>query len=231
MKYSDEQIKDIIEWDIENWSKVLDFFDRNINFKSIDKCLEIGGRRGGMSLWLALNECDNILCTDYMNNEKEAKKLHSKYKKECRERISYKIVDATILNYENEFDLIVFKSVLGGIGYNNNKLAQEKTIANIYKALKPGGKLVFAENAKASFFHQFCRKKFVNWGEAWRYLSKDELKEMCSMFSTIEIRSCGFLGCFGKTEKQRLFLGKVDNLLCKLLPDNFKYIVYGVLIK
>lgn len=231
MKYSEENIKDIIEWDIQNWKKSLNFFDENINFKNINNSLEIGSRKGGMSLWLALHGCKNIICTDYVDNNEIARELHFKYNEICEKNISYKVVDATKMNYVNEFDLIVFKSILGGIGCHNNKLAQEKTIKNIYKALKPGGKLIFIENAKASYLHQFCRKKFTNWGEYWRYLTKDELISMCSMFSKVNIKMYGFIGCFGKTEKQRMRFGKIDNLLCKILPDRFKYIIYGILTK
>jgi hypothetical protein len=46
---------DIIQWDIENWSKCLDFWDDNIDLKSPKKVLALGERQGGMSLYFGLN--------------------------------------------------------------------------------------------------------------------------------------------------------------------------------
>ena len=75
---------------------------------------------------------------------------------------------------------IVFKTIIGGIGSNDNYEIQQKVFKEIYKALKPGGKLLFAENLVASKFHQQLRKKFVNWGNSWRYVSIKEMETFLS---------------------------------------------------
>lgn len=72
--------------------------------------------------------------------------------------ITYQDIDATQIPYENEFDIIVFKSIIGGIGRNDNKEIQQLVFNQIYKALKPGGQLLFAENLSASPLHRFFSK-------------------------------------------------------------------------
>lgn len=221
-----ELVKDIIDWDIVNWSKALHFWESKHVFDSTaQECLELGGRRGGLSLWMALKG-NRVLCSDYEFDETEARKLHEKYN--CHERISYQDIDATAIPYKNHFDVIAFKSILGGICRNDNDALKSKTIEEMYAALKPGGKLVFAENLTSSFVHRFMRKRFTNWGAAWNYLDYHEIDAVFSSFKKVELVTIGFFGAFGRTEGQRNFLGKIDNIIAPLVPKSKRYIVAGV---
>src|SRR5690606_19856240 len=111
------------------------FWTRNIDLNSSAKeCLELGGRQGGLSLWLAVNG-HHVICSDLDSPEAHASKLHSKY--ELNNRITYQAIDATEIPYENKFDLVVFKSILGGISRGGNDQRKQETIDQIYKALKP----------------------------------------------------------------------------------------------
>ena len=147
-------------------------------------------------------------------------------------RIIYENIDATKIPYENYFDVIIFKSILGGIGRNDNKEIQQNVIREIYKALKPGGKLLFAENLCATRLHSLFRNKFTNWGSSWRYLSLKEMNEFLSDFLSFAIETTGFLGVFGRSENQKRFLGKTDRALFNAItPSSWKYITYGVATK
>jgi SAM-dependent methyltransferase len=128
--------------------------------------------------------------------------------------------------------VIVFKSIIGGIGRDNNFDLQRAVFKQIYKALKPGGRLLFAENLIASPLHQALRKRYVNWGSAWRYLTIEELRNFLQDFSTVEIKSTGVLGVFGRNESQRHSLSLIDNLVMnRICPDQWKYIGYGIAVK
>ncbi len=151
-----ELTKDIIQWDIKSWSKALGYWDSNIDWSKVQNGLELGGRQGGLSLWLALKGKQTI-CSDLKDT---AEPLHLRYN--VTSLIEYQDIDATNIPYENHFDIKVFKSIIGGIGRNYNYEIQQKVFKEIYKALKPGGKLLFAENLIASSVHQKLRKKFVN---------------------------------------------------------------------
>lgn len=224
-----EIIKDVIQWDVKSWSKALDYWEKNIDWNSVETALELGGREGGLSLWLGSKGIHTI-CSDLKNVKETAEPLHIKHK--VTSFISYEDIDATNIPYENHFDVIVFKSIIGGIGSNDNYEIQQKVFKEIYKALKPGGKLLFAENLIASSFHQKLRKKFVNWGSSWRYLSVLEMNELMQDFTSVDLKTTGFLGTFGRNEKQRNILSTIDNVVFnKACPKKWKYIAYGIATK
>ncbi|MBN4061580.1 MAG: SAM-dependent methyltransferase [Flavobacteriales bacterium] len=217
-------IKDIIRWDVKNWSQCLDYWDLEVGENK--KCLELGGAEGGLSLWAALKG-NEVVCSDINNPKQKALPLHEKYR--VASRISYEAIDATNMPYENEFDVIMFKSVLGGIGRFDKKDQQQKAVNEIHKALKPRGKLLFAENLVGSAFHHFLRNTFVSWGQNWRYIRIEEMKILCQGYAKLRCTSSGFVGAFGKTESQRQVLATLDKwLFNKAVPKNWHYIMFGV---
>lgn len=221
-----KRTKDIMQWDVKSWSKALSYWESNIVWDKVQNGLELGGREGGLSLWLALKG-KTVVCSDLKNVKETAQQLHLQYN--ITSHITYQDIDATDIPYENYFDIIVFKSIIGGIGRNDNYGIQQKVFNEIYKALKPGGKLLFAENLKASSFHQRVRKRFVNWGSSWRYVSINEMRKFLKDFSNCEIKTTGILGTFGRNESQRNLLSSMDKLILnKICPENWKYICYGI---
>lgn len=220
-------VKEILQWDTVNWSKALEFWERNISPEEKNlKCLELGCREGGLSLWLALKGY-SVVASDLHDAGTTASPLHRKYHVE--DRITYLDINALSIPYENYFDIVVFKSILGGIGRNGNKENQSEVIRQIHKALKPGGKLFFAENTRATKIHEFARKKFTGWGQSWRYVSVQEMGEFLRPFSGYSMNSAGFTGTFGRTENQKAILGYIDRYFFNwMMPRSWKYIVYGV---
>ena len=222
------QVTNFIEWDVVNWSKAIPFWSENTDLESNqNNCLELGARNGGLSLWLAIKG-NKVICSDIVSPKENASKLHLKHLQ--HDKIQYQAIDATNIPYEACFDIIVFKSILGGISSENANLKQE-TIDEIYKALKPSGKLLFAENLEASSIHRFFRKKFIKWGNRWNYLKYDEISPLFKSFENVKFQTVGFLGAFGRTELQRRILGKIDSMIRFLIPKKKRYIVLGVASK
>lgn len=224
-----ELLKDIIQWDIKSWSRALKYWESHIDWSRVQNGLELGGREGGLSLWLGLKGT-KMVCSDLEDVKQTAEKLHLKHN--LGELITYRDIDATDIPYEDYFDIVVFKSIIGGIGRDDNFEKQKQVFHEIFKALKPGGKLLFAENLVASPFHQGLRKRFVNWGSSWRYVSTEEMKEFLKDFSSVDFKTTGVLGTFGRNESQRNFLSTIDQVfLNKICPESWKYIGYGIAIK
>jgi len=218
--------KDIIEWDVVNWGKALHYWEEHIDLEAKENtCLELGGRGGGLSLWMALKS-NKVVCSDYKFNEEDAQRLHQKYN--CMDAITYEDIDATSIPYRNHFDVIAFKSILGGICRNGNDALKKKTIDEIHAALNENGKLVFAENLTSSFLHRFMRKRFTNWGATWNYLDYNEIDEVFSSFSKLRYVTYGFFAAFGRSERQRTILGKLDNGIAWVVPRSKRYIVVGI---
>lgn len=220
-------LDDIIEWDITNWSVALEYWRKyTLQNSSSINALEIGSRHGGLSLWAALSGME-VLCTDLEGPSSEAIEKHKKYK--VADRIKYKALDALSIPYSEQFDVVLFKSVLGGIGRLNNTDNQAKAINEIHKSLRKGGELWFAENLVASPFHRFARKRYVEWGNTWRYVTTQEMREYLSIFSEVKYITLGFLGAFGRTSFQRSLLGKIDRTIAdNLVPESWHYIIIGI---
>ena len=226
----DSMLKDVLQWDIGNWATPLNYWEKMlINSNASLNCLELGAREGGLSLWLA-SKGHSVVCSDLSNTEAVAFPLHNKYN--MLSKITYRDIDAKSIPYENHFDVVVIKSILGGIGRNNNLSIQKQVMDQVYKSLKPGGLFLFAENNKASLLHRYFRKKFTTWGSDWRYLSVEDFQNLLSSYKYVEIKTTGFAGVFGRYENHKILLSKSDKYFFNyVLPSSWKYIVFGYAVK
>jgi SAM-dependent methyltransferase len=226
---TEQQLSDIIQWDVKTWTKALNFWETKVDWSQQKSALELGARQGGLSLWLALKGLQ-VVCSDFGDVKPLAQPLHEKYK--VTALIDYEDIDATAIPYENHFDMIVFKSIIGGIGYENNFERQQKAFSAMYKALKPGGILLFAENLSASALHRFLRRRKTDWGQAWRYLTRDEIHFCLQAFHKVEMHTTGFTATLGRSESQRRFFYYLDHYFFNhFTPNAWHYIAYGIAIK
>ena len=221
-------VRDIVSWDVRTWSTAILYWDDVL--RPIGKplrCLEIGAGAAGPSLWLALNGHD-VVCSNWQDTRAHAAALHDKYG--VSDRVEYTDVDATAIPYENEFDLIVFKSVIGGVG---DKAAQDRAMQGIHRALKPGGRLLFAENLRGTVFHRLARAIAYRFrGTSWRYVTVKELQPHLAQYSSHDLRTTGFLAMFGLREAQRNALAAADDrVFNRLAPRSWHYVSYGTAIK
>ena len=155
-----ELVRDIIGWDVINWTPALNYWGKILSAKTDGEVLEIGAGPGGISLFIAKIGLD-VLCSDLDNPKDRVSTLHNKYK--FKNSIRYEAINALDIPYENQFDFVVFKSVIGGIARSGQDERRKLVMEQIYKSLKPGGCLLFAENLISSPLHQFFRKHFVQW--------------------------------------------------------------------
>jgi SAM-dependent methyltransferase len=217
-------LTDFVEWDVQNWSAALDYWT-SCSSQDLSRCtvLEIGSGGGGISLWFALQGA-RVISSDV--NFPQEKALAKHRASRVSSKIEYEVFSATDIPHVEKFDVIVFKSMLGAI---NTRELQAKAINEMHKALKKGGELFFAENLTASSLHGFLRRKFVKWGNEWRYVTLEEMTAFLSPFSDLNTQAVGFAGTFGRTEKQRNLLGVSDRLLFdRVIPKHWKYILLGV---
>lgn len=212
------------DWDVVNWSKALPLWSSALPEQLHGKCaVEIGARSGGLALWLALRGA-RVVSGHFRGEAEQARSLHLRYG--VSDRVSYEQIDVTSLGHECEFDVVVMKSVLGGVGAFGRQDRQQLAVREIYKALRPGGIFLFAENLRSTRLHDLVRR--TKRGETWRYPTVEEFSEMLGVFDEVAWQTHGFLGMFGFNERQRTALGRVDGWLCPVLPARFRYLMYGV---
>jgi SAM-dependent methyltransferase len=227
-------MRDIVTWDVRTWSTAVLFWESVLDGLEPGRplrCLEIGAGPGGPSLWLALQGHD-VLCTNWEATEAQAGPLHERYRASgpIAGRIEYADVDATQIPFENEFDLVVFKSVIGGVG---TKADQDRAMQGIRRALKPGGTLLFAENLRGTLLHRLVRAiAYRVRGTSWRYVTVKELAPHLAQYAAHDVRVTGVLSMFGLRERMRNALaGADDRVFNRLVPRDWHYVSYGTATK
>ena len=100
--------KDIIGWDFVNWVQSIELFEKFLNYKNINKVLEIGASEtsGGFALFFA-NKNLNVICSGLNDPSEKLISIHQKYA--CYKNIKYTNVDATNISLKEEFDIVCFK--------------------------------------------------------------------------------------------------------------------------
>ena len=216
---------DILKWDVRTWSPVLDLWRGALG--SPDRpleCLELGAGPGGPSLWLAA-QGHNVVCSNFSSSRELATPLHSRYPEITS--IQYQDVDMTDIPWESHFDVIVFRSVLGGvrpIGVESQQIAIEQ----IRRALKPGGVLLFAENTRATVFHRIARRLAHRRRTGpWSYPTNRDFAGYFERFASFQLRHTGVLAMFGLTESHRAALSRADAAVFNRLPRSWRYVTYG----
>jgi ubiquinone/menaquinone biosynthesis C-methylase UbiE len=225
---SKEDLSRYFEWDIFNWSRVLSLWEPKIlelkkNSRQL-KGLEIGGRQGGLSLMMANEYKINTVLTDVQFTSKQIKYIEEY---DIYGLISTENQNVMNLTYEsNQFDLIIFKSVLGALGSIQN---QELALKEIYRCLKPGGVMLFAENLRCTWVHSLLRNIFNPWSRShWYYPSYNELGASLNLiFSESRLEYFGFLGLFSRGKSINYVLSKIDVIIAPVIPNSWRYIAFG----
>lgn len=224
-----EALRDFLEWDVDAWSPAIRLWHQLLANLGDAEVLELGAHNGGLSLFFAMHGY-RVICSDLDGPTRSAQELHQRHM--VSERISYRRINATQIDCPAaSVDIVCLKSVLGGIGRDNNFDAQRRVIIEAHRVLRPGGMLLFAENMDASWLHRAARRRFVRWGRHWRYLKYYELEDLFSPFSKVDFQFTGFLTAFARTERQKRLLYIVDRAILPLIPINSRYIMYGVATK
>lgn len=228
----DFPIQDIIEWDVLNWSQLIQYWLPLLEQLPVDsKVLAIGERNGGLSLWLALMGFD-VVCTDITDIHSSAHQLHGKYN--VAAKIQYKQFDVVNDDWGiQQFDIIIAKSVIGGLKSTRGKSstrsveAQHKAMHNIHRLLKPGGYFFSAENLRGGVFTRLARKMRKR-KKGWQHPTYHELLQLFSSFTLVQTKTFGILPTlFSPKAVNRLMYGMNRYVLC-LLPKGSKYIAFTI---
>lgn len=228
--YTSQQLTDYLEWDRYAWSSALAIWDQALQEKlhsgAVLRALELGGRDGGLSLYLAQKGIRTV-CSGLHGVTDRARTLHQA--RGVSEWVEYQNIDATCINApDHSFDIVIFKSMLGAVASHHQTQRLPLVSQEIHRVLKPEGLLLFAENMEASRLHTLARRWFTKWGSSWHYLSPQEISAFIAPFSASDLHTFGFLGAFTTPFKRLQFAAYLaDRLLQDRLKERHKYIAYG----
>lgn len=214
--------QEVLQWDVRSWARVVPFWRTELEAQHPRNALALGEREGGLSLWLAAQGI-GVTCTDLHDFPPETARLHQRYG--VQDRIRYARVDAMDIPYpEASFDLVVFKSMIGALG---SAEAQRKAIGEMHRVLRPGGLLLFAENLSGTAVHRALRKRFIPWDHYWRYLRWPADEALFKDFPERRFMRTGLWANLGRSEAQRTFLSRLDDMLLPITPGGWRYILAG----
>lgn len=220
---------EIFGWDVHTWSPALELWREALGSSDrVLECLEVGAGPGGPSLWLAA-QGHSVVCSNWSNSRELAAPLHSRFPKITT--IEYCDVDMTAIPWESHFDVVVFRSVLGGVQPVGIE-SQRAAIEQILRALKPGGILLFAENTRGTILHRVARALARRRRAGpWSYPTIAQLAGHLEGFSSWQMKHTGVAAMFGLTESQRSALARVDDAFLNRLPPRWRYVAYGTATK
>ena len=217
---------DVLGWDVRTWTAALEHWSGEVPVAPPAlRCLEVGAGPGGPTLWLAA-QGHEVVCTNLANTEGQAAPLHRRFG--VHDRVEYRDIDLREgLPYRDEFDVVVFKSVLGGLG-DDPGFARD-VMAEIRAALRPDGLLLFAENLRGGVVHRSARALAYRLrGTSWRYPTLAELRGLLVGFRDVRLRTRGVVAVLGPREGMRDALARVDEAgLNRMLPARWHYMAYG----
>ena len=142
------------------------------------------------------------------------------------ENIEFQELNALGLPYTNEFDFVLFKSVLGGIVRSNDLLKLKRIMSEIHKVLKPGGECLFIENMDGFFLHSYMRRRYGAAKNFWYYPSLKDFFILSKPFKSMKYQTFGFLG--GGDFLLKNFRSKLDYYFEKIIPPTWHYIYAGI---
>lgn len=163
-------------WNFRCWStpfSKLDNFESKKNFR----ILELGASSSSIVSLSFDGLADEIVVSYYDENQRRGIQQYlTKVRANYELKSNYKFEKVDAHSVKGNFDIIIMKSVLGGLfRLNQSSLADAHEFLNDlrHRALCPGGSLITIDNGR-SFLERF----FSNFGarkNEWRFFEKDEL--------------------------------------------------------
>ncbi len=213
-----------LEWDTSSWARCLSFWQQQSR-RGLGgaRVMEVGARNGGLSLWASHQGAREVFCTDLHGPTDDALEVLGGAGCEVRTG-RFDLLDPTPVG---TFDIVIVKSVLGGVGKSADHADQRRAIATLAGLLEADGEVWVAENVAASRLHRLGRR--VNDWQHWSYLERNELEQLFErQFGQCSFLSSGLVATFGRTEGQRRLLARLDRVGEGFVPSDWRYLLSGV---
>lgn len=183
--------RDTFGWNGNAWRTA---FESSILIKEASKrknlkILEVGAGRHSQVAYEFDNTSSEITIGYYLRNDKVKLVEHLDYMSRVyRLESNYKILVTDLFLINDHYDIIIMKSVLGGVFRNNFSVANSFCEKIVQDNLNAGGILISVDNGKSLF--EPVLKNFGARKNKWHYLVKKDL------YSANEQTCFGFFSSF-----------------------------------
>lgn len=138
------------------------------------KILEIGAGRYSQVAYEFDNTCSDITIGYYLQDDKSHLIEHLDYMSRVHDlKSTYTISLSDLFQINDQYDVIIMKSVLGGVFRNNFSVANSFCEKIVDDNLNVGGILISIDNAKSAF--EPVLKNFGARKNKWHYIVKEDL--------------------------------------------------------
>lgn len=239
---AEDQLKRLtFDWKVASWNRLFTEVLSSLNDDLTEKTvLEVGANKGGLSLFFSLRGC-KVVCSDVRPDYVAvARRLHSAWIRRC----AYLATDLRALPLRSGVvDLVVMKSVLGGVYASGGEEAVVAGLTEVHRVLRGGGSCLLLEQLEGDPLSRWLRSRVFP-SRQWHYFSTDEFLEMNGGVSAM------FRGGFRQVQwRCGTFLSHVleeklppeaklvrlacvvDRLIERFIPDNWKHLIGVVAVK
>ncbi len=194
-------INRVFGWNAKAWNHP--FSEALKDFPVIEgaRILEIGANRlSAISLLFIESKCELNITAYPCNLVAGLEAFVNDFKNNNKYENSYININCmSFTNVIGEYDLILMKSVLGGIfglGTNEKDSAEEKILEIVNNNLKPGGVLITLDNGKTIFEKMFL--KFGARKKGWRFFVPADFRKYTRQYCFGTLTNFSFVTRIGR---------------------------------
>ncbi len=227
------------DWKVASWSRLFKEMSLMIENKATDRrVLEIGANNGELSLYFSMLGCQ-VMCSDInATYVVRARQLHGTWGQHC----AYFAADMRVLPLRSgSFDLVIMKSVLGGIYSRDGRDTACGSLTEIHRVLRKGGYCILLEQLEGDPLSRWFRsKRFPT--RNWHYFRTGEFNtaDASSLlqqgFEKVHVRCLTLLSHIleerlsSDTALVRMACA-LDRVLERIVADDWKHLIGVVAIK
>ena len=231
-------VEDCCGWNRKTWADAIEFavsqFPERLDAK---KVLEIGaGTYSSVSPIFSSKGAERV-CSYYGQRQEDVQngQLQTVVQKYSLKKIP--IIEQNIYNIEGKYDIIILKSVLGGICRYNDYAKISVIVDKLFvKNIREGGALLTLDNGHVNLFERARRL----WGAGkneWTYFTQDKLISSLSGYQVI-IKGFGFLNVGaakfllqGNYEFINDIIYNIDKVLIRLVTSHDRAVLSTIIRK
>jgi hypothetical protein len=221
-------IEDCCGWNRKTWADAVEFALGALPYDLSGKLvIEVGASEKSSLAPIFAARNAHVVCSYYNKPpgfiERPLHRLCVKYKLH-----DIPTIDANVMALPGRYDVIVMKSVLGGVFRNNDYEGLSALMRRlVLNNLNPQGTILSFDNGYINAFHKLRHKHHSGGGVSWTYLKRDKLERALNGFDFV-IAGFGYLNV-GQNALLNSLVYQLDKLVVGLVKPTERAVLASVI--